>query len=503
LGRLIKVDCGTAVWQQNFAYDAFGNITKTIPPGGAGIAWTPGYSSTTNRYTLGGTTYDLDGNLTNDTFHTHAWNVEGKIVSVGSSACGTSGVICLTYDALGRVIERQNGGAFTEFLYSPLGKTAVMTGQTLTSATIPLPGGTRLYYATATNKQIWHKDWLGSVRLVSSFSSRTIVADRAVAPFGEPYNVVTGGGPGMFAENEQAIFAVSGSASQPYDTPNREVHPTQGRWLSPDPGGLAAVDISEPQTWNRYTYVGNTPMSTTDPLGLKSCPECKFISAASAASFFNGGFIFGKDPGSGENNLDGVAAPGTMSSQLAHSGAGVNTGNLPVSSVEYDPNEEVDTFHYIGMTDAEAEAAGLPSFEMPDLLAQNGAPTGLPFQHGSAEKKKNRKTNLIMSTCGTDPSGQPDLKASYQTPGGYPFTVPIPITPAPGGKCIQSPYGGPLGINQCYYVPASAPGVCGGTTYCAPYNVPMAETYPAGNWRPKHKVTAQIEQTCTKITPVQ
>jgi len=268
LGRLIKVDCGLSMWQQNFSYDAFGNITKNVPPGAAGINWIPGYSSATNRYTLGGTTYDLDGNLTNDSFHTHWWNPEGKIASIGSATCGGSGVICLTYDALGRVVERQNGAAFTEFLYSPIGKTAVMTGQTLTNATIPLPGGTRLYYATATNKQLWHKDWLGSARVVSSFSSRTIVADRAVAPFGEPYNVVTGGGPGMFAENEQAIFAVSGSASQPYDTPNRELHPTQGRWISPDPAGASAVDLRYPQTWNRYAYVENMPSNFTDRSGL-------------------------------------------------------------------------------------------------------------------------------------------------------------------------------------------------------------------------------------------
>jgi RHS repeat-associated protein len=53
-----------------------------------------------------------------------------------------------------------------------------------------------------------------------------------------------------------------------YDFPAREYSSLQGRWISPDPAGLAAVDSSDPQTWNRYGYVRNSPLNTTDPSGL-------------------------------------------------------------------------------------------------------------------------------------------------------------------------------------------------------------------------------------------
>ena len=51
----------------------------------------------------------------------------------------------------------------------------------------------------------------------------------------------------------------------------RNLSPIQGRWWTPDPAGLAAVDPSNPQSWNAYAYVNGDPLEETDPLGLFPC----------------------------------------------------------------------------------------------------------------------------------------------------------------------------------------------------------------------------------------
>ncbi len=43
--------------------------------------------------------------------------------------------------------------------------------------------------------------------------------------------------------------------------------------MSPDPAGLAAVDLASPQPLNGYSYVANVPLASIDPFGLKTDRE--------------------------------------------------------------------------------------------------------------------------------------------------------------------------------------------------------------------------------------
>ena len=176
------------------------------------------------------------------------------------------------------MVEQNRGGNYTQIVYSPSGaKLALMNQQTLSKAFVPLPGGATAVYTNGSNgvslTYYRHPDWLGSSRLATT-PNRTVYSYSAYAPFGEPYgNGALGQGSNLdFSFTGQDQDTVSGTLTNPspglYDFPFREYSPAQGRWISPDPAGLQAVDMTNPQSWNRYAYALNNPLANVDPDGL-------------------------------------------------------------------------------------------------------------------------------------------------------------------------------------------------------------------------------------------
>lgn len=126
------------------------------------------------------------------------------------------------------------------------------------------------YYAGQTYARFLHEDWLGSARFTSRPHRNLKVGTTAYGPFGENY--VTSGVQTLEFTGQ---FQDSGMTDS-YDFPARKYNTVQGRWISPDPAGIAAADPSNPQTWNRYAYVMNNPLSFVDSLGLKcDNPPCQ------------------------------------------------------------------------------------------------------------------------------------------------------------------------------------------------------------------------------------
>jgi RHS repeat-associated protein len=136
---------------------------------------------------------------------------------------------------------------------------SVVTPGTATLAYNRYTVGGRLLAANLSGTtDFYHQDWLGGIRAGSSLSG-SLIDSCTNLPFGD-------------GTNNCGLWYFAGLMSDPWDTLNtsatRSQSSTSGRWLTPDPAGLAAVDPSNPQTWNRYAYVLNNPVSYSDPLGL-------------------------------------------------------------------------------------------------------------------------------------------------------------------------------------------------------------------------------------------
>jgi RHS repeat-associated protein len=207
--------------------------------------------------TEGRATRDSNGNVTNDFLHTYAWDVNGRPVTIDG--------VGATYDALGRMVELNRSGVYGEIVYAPSGgKLALMNGQSLLKAFVPLTGGATAVYSSSGLAYYRHSDWLGSSRLATT-PTQTMYNDVAYAPYGETY-----------AQSGTADFSFTGmnedveqnaNPATLYDFLARE-YGIQGRWPSPDPAGLLAVNPSNPQSWNRYAYMLNNPLAMTDPTGM-------------------------------------------------------------------------------------------------------------------------------------------------------------------------------------------------------------------------------------------
>jgi RHS repeat-associated protein len=260
MSRIAIANCGSP-WAQTFTYDAFGNISKS-----GTISFQPTYSYLTNRMTQIGSstpTYDANGNVLNDTAHSYTWDVNGRPLTIDG--------VGLTYDGLGRMVEQDKGGVYTQIGYAPTGgKLAIMSGQTLQKAFVPLSGGAVAVYNSSGLAYYRHSDWLGSSRIAST-PSRALYFDGAYAPFGENYAQIGTTDLSFTGMNQDTV-------SNLFDFPAREYNGIHGRWPSPDPAGMSSVHLRNPQTLNRYAFVHDSPLSFRDPTGmdgdpLSQCPD--------------------------------------------------------------------------------------------------------------------------------------------------------------------------------------------------------------------------------------
>lgn len=253
------------------SYDAMGNITAKSDVG------TYSYGANAGPHAVTGVsggplgpqsyTYDANGNMTGGGGRTITWTsfnqvetvVQGSFTSTFSFGANHERVKQVSHLGTtvyaGGVWERfTDGGGVQEknYVMAPTGRVAVVSF----GAGVPVQGQTRYF----------HTDGLGSITAVTDEAGR-VVKRFAFDAWGKRLDPATGntitgttsaGYTRGFTDHEQLDdFGLIHMNGRVYD-------PVLGRFLSADP----FVDgVTDSQGYNRYSYVGNNPLSFTDPTG--------------------------------------------------------------------------------------------------------------------------------------------------------------------------------------------------------------------------------------------
>ena len=251
-----SVNTGTA---QNFSYvyDRYGNRWNQNVTAGSGPSPSLSFNTTTNRVNSAGYQYDAAGNLTSDGAHSYVYDAEGNVVQVDGGSTAK-----YTYNALNqRVRIDQNGGA-NEFVFNLNGQRVSywdpVAGEIQAQT---YWGSTPVEFNEAGTAHFQHQDWLGTERVRTTYTG-AIESTFTSLPFGDGYSS-TG------ADNDPYHFADLDHdyTSNTDHAQFRQYSNTQGRWMSPDPYS-GSYDITNPQSFNRYSYVLNNPLSYVDQSGL-------------------------------------------------------------------------------------------------------------------------------------------------------------------------------------------------------------------------------------------
>ena len=201
----------------------------------------------------------------------------------------------------------------------------------------------------------------------------------------------------------------------------RQYGATMGRWLSPDPYN-GSYDLANPQSFNRYAYVGNNPLAFVDPTGLYVVAGCSSCWGGGVSNTGTGGGDGEIGPGGIWGNTDPFATGGGPD-------IGYSCGAYCTGVEGFIPTITPGTF-WLGFS-----FSGYSSTSM-----------GFPYLGGYPSAPSNRTPNKI--TCGT-------VLPNGRTVGSYVNQLSNTINNAP--QSTSTPYGASTSYAPGYS-PLSVPG---------------------------------------------
>jgi RHS repeat-associated protein len=270
------VSSATDGYAETYAYDDYGNMTFRT---GHSL---PAVLPEKNRYS--GSTYNQIGAVTAADGYTFAYDALGQTASKAYASVPTEYYV---YTPSDERIGVQRGGWWFWSERDESGKVLRQLRSSATNLTTPalwledfvwrdglLLGSQRV--PELGGRRHYHLDHLGTPRLSTADNGQRI-SRHTYLPFGEellPIAQETQAGfdredPLKFTGHERDFAGgFGGEDGNAVDYMHARYYgPTAGHFLSVDPALNVERALLNPQTWNKYSYVDNSPMGSTDPTG--------------------------------------------------------------------------------------------------------------------------------------------------------------------------------------------------------------------------------------------
>jgi RHS repeat-associated protein len=239
-------------------------------------------SSTTASGALVQPAYDQAGNIINDGVNSYLCDAEGRLCAEASYPISGGAVMTqYLYDAEGRRVAKgtlqtmscdstSNGFILTaQYLPGPAGEqeTEIAPNGSAVHTNVYEAGSLIATYGTdSPNPRFQLTDWLGTRRAQTNYSG-VLEETYTSFPFGDQFQAQTVTS-SAYDPTEQHFTGKERDAESGLDYFGaRYMASSMGRFMSPDPL-LNSGRPDNPQTWNRYTYALNNPLTITDPTGL-------------------------------------------------------------------------------------------------------------------------------------------------------------------------------------------------------------------------------------------
>jgi RHS repeat-associated protein len=241
-------------------YDAWGNLKAMNVTAGSCGSLSLDYNGS-NQITNTGLQYDAAGNLTYDGTHHYYYDAESRIIQIdGTLGTCSSATVCYVYDANGVRVRKTWPSGSGEYVLDLNGHVVSEwgVGGGWGRGYIYLSGQILAEYGDGTT-YFMNRDYLGSTRTVTN-ASGSVAQYMDFLPFGQ-----------QIAGNNTTAYKFTGQERGEVGLDHfgaRYFTSQYGRFLTPDPMGMGAVDLTNPQSLNQYAYVGNNPLNVTDPSGM-------------------------------------------------------------------------------------------------------------------------------------------------------------------------------------------------------------------------------------------